>query len=258
MKSIEIDDDLYAFIASQTKHIGESASEILRRLLLPEDGEIVDVSESALSDDPSQATKAQAAEPASESDTTTSAAKALAQKADAKPAVKTVASKTASTAAKTTTKAAPKATSAKTPVAKTAAKAPIKKDVAAPVVPDTESHNKDDIVGLVSADALSTFTKRVDQFLFILSAAHKLNSDNFDNVKSIIGKNRTYFATSKEALLENGSSTNPKAIPDSPFWVVTNNNTAKKVNMLEQVLRTLGYKPDVVETVVSRFAPEGK
>ena len=38
MKSIEIDDDLYAFIASQTKHIGESASEILRRLLLPEDG----------------------------------------------------------------------------------------------------------------------------------------------------------------------------------------------------------------------------
>ena len=40
MKSIEIDDDLYAFIASQTKHIGESASEILRRLLLPEDGEI--------------------------------------------------------------------------------------------------------------------------------------------------------------------------------------------------------------------------
>ena len=37
MKSIEIDDDLYAFIASQTKHIGESASQILRRLLLPED-----------------------------------------------------------------------------------------------------------------------------------------------------------------------------------------------------------------------------
>ncbi len=40
MKSIEIDDDLYAFIASQTKHIGESASQILRRLLLPEDGAV--------------------------------------------------------------------------------------------------------------------------------------------------------------------------------------------------------------------------
>ena len=34
MKTIEIDDDLYAFIAGQTKHIGESASQILRRLLM--------------------------------------------------------------------------------------------------------------------------------------------------------------------------------------------------------------------------------
>lgn len=33
MKSIEIDEDLYYYIASQTQHIGESASEILRRLL---------------------------------------------------------------------------------------------------------------------------------------------------------------------------------------------------------------------------------
>ena len=34
MKIIEIDDELYTFIASQTKHIGENASDILRRLLL--------------------------------------------------------------------------------------------------------------------------------------------------------------------------------------------------------------------------------
>src|SRR6188474_3010796 len=33
MKTIELDDDLYFFIASQTRHIGESASDILRRLL---------------------------------------------------------------------------------------------------------------------------------------------------------------------------------------------------------------------------------
>jgi negative modulator of initiation of replication len=245
MKSIEIDDDLYAFIASQTKHIGESASEILRRLLLPEDGEIKGASNASQPDESVQTTPAPVA--------TATTAAASAQKAEAKPATKPV------------TKAAPKTTAAKAAVTKSAAvnstppaKAPVKKDVAAPVVTEIENHNKDDIVGMVSKDALSTFTKRVDQFLFILSAAHKLNSDTFENVKSIIGKNRTYFATSKEALLENGSSTNPKAIPDSPFWVVTNNNTAKKVNMLEQVLRTLGYQPDVVETVVSRFAPEGK
>ena len=245
MKSIEIDDDLYAFIASQTKHIGESASEILRRLLLPEDGEVKGVSNISVPDEPVESSQT----PVAASNTATVSP----QKAQVKPAIKTAA------------KAAPKATAAKAPATKspaakpsTAAKAPVKRDVAAPVVTEIENHSKDDIVGMVSKDALSTFTKRVDQFLFILSAAHKLNSDTFENVKSIIGKNRTYFATSKEALLENGSSTNPKAIPDSPFWVVTNNNTAKKVNMLEQVLRTLGYQPDVVETVVSRFAPEGK
>lgn len=33
MKTIELDDDLYSYIASHTQHIGESASDILRRML---------------------------------------------------------------------------------------------------------------------------------------------------------------------------------------------------------------------------------
>lgn len=33
MKTIEVDEELYSYIASQTRHIGESASDILRRLL---------------------------------------------------------------------------------------------------------------------------------------------------------------------------------------------------------------------------------
>jgi negative modulator of initiation of replication len=36
MKSIQIEDDLYHFIASQTQDIGESASDILRRLVMPD------------------------------------------------------------------------------------------------------------------------------------------------------------------------------------------------------------------------------
>ena len=38
MKTIEVDDQIYHYIASRTLHIGESASDILRRLLaLPQD-----------------------------------------------------------------------------------------------------------------------------------------------------------------------------------------------------------------------------
>ncbi|AUT98008.1 replication initiation negative regulator SeqA [Citrobacter europaeus] len=33
MKTIEVDDELYSYIARHTKHIGESASDILRRML---------------------------------------------------------------------------------------------------------------------------------------------------------------------------------------------------------------------------------
>jgi len=256
MKSIEIDDDLYAFIASQTKHIGESASQILRRLLLPEDGA---ASNNSASNSPAATTvktnevKTTEVQPAVEkqNDEEDNAEKPVSSSSKVKPAN--------GTTKRTASKAAPKAAVKKAPVKKTVTKAPAKKAVTpASSVDVAASHDKRDILDAVSKDALATFTKRVDQFLFVLSAAHKLNADNFSNVESIKGKNRTYFATSKEALLENGSSTNPKAIPDSPFWVVTNNNTAKKTNMLEQVLRNLGYQAEVVETVIARFSTEGK
>jgi negative modulator of initiation of replication len=273
MKSIEIDDDLYAFIASQTKHIGESASQILRRLLLPEDGAASNNSVSEHSTElgtsktsETKTNEIKKAETHTESklepvEPSESVKNSSAGEASATSATKRNVSAKANATVKTDNKKAPvKKPVAKAPVKKTPAKKePVKRASATSTAPEvTASHDKRDILDAVSKDALSTFTKRVDQFLFILSAAHKLNADNFSSVESIKGKNRTYFATSKEALLENGSSTNPKAIPDSPFWVVTNNNTAKKTNMLEQVLRNLGYQADVIESVVARFSSEGK
>lgn len=261
MKSIEIDDDLYAFIASQTKHIGESASQILRRLLLPEDGAVSHgvqhggaSSTSVKTSEPKSTDVVETADNASES--TPEVETQVATKVQTKAPTKA----TASSAVKAEPKAAAKKASAKATAAKAPANSRAAKKVSevSSVTPATEAHSKRDILEAVSKDALGTFTKRVDQFLFVLSAAHKLNAENFTRVESIKGKNRTYFATSKAALLENGSSTNPKAIPDSPFWVVTNNNTAKKTNMLEQVLRNLGYQPDVIETVIARFSSEGK
>ncbi|MBT3134257.1 replication initiation negative regulator SeqA [Alteromonas sp. ALT199] len=262
MKSIEIDDDLYAFIASQTKHIGESASQILRRLLLPEDGAASQgVEPSATSSTPAKTSELKSADV---SESVSKPSPAVKTEATPKEAAKTssasAATKASSTSVKAPERKAPAKAAAKTVRARASTSAKVVKAPSAvsDTSPSSETHSKRDILDAVSKDALSTFTKRVDQFLFVLSAAHKLNAENFTRVESIKGKNRTYFATSKEALLENGSSTNPKAIPDSPFWVVTNNNTAKKTNMLEQVLRNLGYQPDVIETVIARFSSEGK
>lgn len=43
MKTIEVDEELYRYIASHTLHIGESASDILRRMLNLKSGQPVQV-----------------------------------------------------------------------------------------------------------------------------------------------------------------------------------------------------------------------
>lgn len=209
MKIIEIDDELYTFIASQTKHIGESASEILRRLLITDadHSEVVSV-ESAVVEE----------------------------------------SATVNTVDNAPQSAKPKTQSKK-------AMAPKRQSATRTSAPEPAFVNgSGDIENRINDKALANYTKRVDQFLFILSELHDLHKSEFSKVEEIKGKNRVYFATSKEALLSTGSSTNPKQIPNSDYWVVTNNNTAKKVAMLKQVVETLGYSDDAVGAIIAKFA----
>lgn len=216
MKTIEIDDDLYAFIAGQTKHIGESASQILRRLLM--DDEIVTAEGNVVA--PVETDLADATQP----------------NAEIAPA--------------------PVATK-KAPAKSTKAKIVTEIPAIVNVVTATPANADDDaLLKLVNPTTLKQFDKRVDQFLYILQQASVLQPAEFAQVESIKGKNRKYFATSKEELLATGSSTNPKAIPDSGYWVVTNNNTAKKLAMLSQVLQILGYSDKVVASITEAFSEQ--
>ena len=85
--------------------------------------------------------------------------------------------------------------------------------------------------------------------LFILSALHRTHKESFDSVLEIKGRDRIYFAKSKEALLESGSSMNPKNIAESEYWVMTNSNTTRKKMMLHEVALGLGYKESEAETI---------
>ncbi|NVK55453.1 MAG: SeqA protein [Alteromonadaceae bacterium] len=209
MKKIEIDDELYAYIASQTKHIGESASEILHRLLIDEPGVITTVVSAA-----------------------TVKEKPIAETVEAAPAP------AASKSVKTSKASAP---AVNEPPAIATSNAP------------ASAADEQVLLNNISKTALAQFDKRVDQFLYILQQVFLQHPTDFSKVETIIGKNRKYFASSKEELLNTGSSTNPKAIPDSGYWVVTNNNTAKKLAMLSQVLQILGYSDKVVNTVTENF-----
>ena len=102
---------------------------------------------------------------------------------------------------------------------------------------------------------LQQLSSKVELFLSVLSALHLADPTAFSKVLNVKGRNRLYFANSKEQLMEAGSSTNPKQIPSSEYWVVTNNNTGKKVSMLKEVTEVLGYSQSDSERLRAVFAP---
>lgn len=176
MKTIEIEEDLYHFIASKTQHIGESASDILRRLVMPESLILP-----------------------TESETTVSANQEI-----------------------------------------------------------DETASQATLISELKQLNLLEMPKMVDRFLAMLALLHTHHSGSFSRVLSLSGRNRTYFATSKEALLATGSSTNPKQVPDSEYWVITNNNTVKKVTLVKEVAHLLAYDESQIEHLISLFCPESE
>ncbi len=194
MKKIDIDDELYQYIASNTQSIGESASTILRRLLNLSDGNTV----------------AETTSEHSEQETST---------------VEPVKDNTTDK----TQQSEPEAEKA-TP-------------------PKASSQAKGNVFNVLNKEELAMQKGVVGRFLFILAALYRSHKNEFVNVLDIKGRDRVYFATSKEALLESGSSMNPKNITDTEYWVMTNSNTTRKKMMLHEVALCLGYSSDDAEKI---------
>lgn len=173
MKYIEVDEELYRYIAGKTERIGESASDILRRLLGLSVADITEATPVAIS------------QPSMEAET--------------QPAVS------------------------------------VKEEPTA----DAEI----DFAALLSETGLDAQKGAVGRFLYALECLHQASPARFEQVLQIQGRDRLYFATSKEALLKASKSANPKEIGCSGFWVTTNNNTAKKRTILEEALVQLGCDP---------------
>ncbi len=81
----------------------------------------------------------------------------------------------------------------------------------------------------------------VGKFLSLLAFLHRANRERFADIRSINGRSRRYFAKSESDLEQSGTSVHPKTIPGSGYWVVTNNSTQSKCELLLQVMRLLGY-----------------
>lgn len=189
MKNIEIDDDLYDYIASQTQSIGETASDILRRLLrFPESEHAVFVQEEMLKE------------------------------------------------LKSLVKEEPK------------------------TAEEIEALNqdlaflRDHLTSLLDSSEFVDEKKAVKRFLMILTALYFSAPKRFTKgTEHIQGSERIYFAKDEATILSTGSGVRAKKIPESPFWVITNNNTARKGLILAKIMTAMKVPEDLVERVKALF-----
>ncbi|HEA3131829.1 TPA: replication initiation negative regulator SeqA [Aeromonas hydrophila] len=165
MKTIELDDDLYFYIASQTRHIGESASDILRRLLEQPANQVAPVAEPVTTAQPHAVADAMGLE------------------------------------------------------------------------------------ALLDSGELQKEEKSINRFMQVLSTLYRDDPVGFTQATEIKGRKRVYFSRDPEALRASGSTTKPKPVPETPFWVITNTNTSRKQNMVAQLMTSMGYGGEVIARV---------
>lgn len=167
MKTIEIDEELYQFIAGQTKHIGEDASSILRRLL---------------NFNQPQMTKAD-------------------------------------------------------PI--------LAKQNHYPIFND-----------LLTSDTFSNEKSIISRFLLLLGALYNYNPALFSiAATSLHGSKRQYLAKDKQSLETSGKNTKPREIVGTPYWVISNTNTARKLYIIESIMSDMGISESMINQVIHAFLP---
>ena len=100
------------------------------------------------------------------------------------------------------------------------------------------------IPGQLTAESMATsYPTAILRFMCALGWLSKKHGADFAMVQHYTGRGRTYFARNPQIILDGGSSTNPKRIPESDFWVCTNLSNKMKAQILEGVMTILGYPP---------------
>ena len=202
MKIIEVDEELYQYIAGNTQSIGESASDILRRLLnLSPRNAYVNLSENQSGLTPSS----------SNEQTQVTEQPTVFEEEINKPVIRKQSDEVMH---KTITK----------------------------------------LESLLNSEEFKQENKAVVRFLNILTILYRTNPEGFAlATESLQGRTRVYFARDEGTLLMAGNHTKPKQIPDTPYWVITNTNSGRKMLMLEGAMQSMHLPEELLDHVRSYF-----
>ncbi|WP_109432918.1 replication initiation negative regulator SeqA [Aggregatibacter segnis] len=202
MKIIEVDEELYQYIAGNTQSIGESASDILRRLL------------------------------------NLSPRNAYFSLPESQPTIATASSNEQ-----------PQITDQQ-PVFEEEINKPVLKKQSDEVMQKTISR----LEALLNSEEFKQENKAVIRFLNILTILYRTNPEGFAlATESLQGRTRVYFARDEGTLLMAGNHTKPKQIPDTPYWVITNTNSGRKMLMLEGAMQSMHLPEYLIDQVRSFF-----
>lgn len=108
------------------------------------------------------------------------------------------------------------------------------------------------LTNLVRDPEFASKRTSVAKMLHILSAVYAADPKGFDKLLIIQHRRRVYFARNPQVIERSGTDPAPRKIPGSPFWVLTKLSAEAKRQLLEGVLKRLGYEgADIAKAVGS-------
>ena len=117
--------------------------------------------------------------------------------------------------------------------------------------PIEDASRTHELADAITSPKFAVQSAAVDKFLFFLGLAYLQKKSEFEKVLVIQGRDRRYFAKTREEIEKSGHSTQPRSVPGSPYWVMTNSPTNQKQRVLRHALQLLGYSQAAVDAAVA-------
>jgi len=209
MKTIEIEDDLYKYILNNIEAFGETPSQILRRLLI-----------------------------IAEENKSTAPTSPIENKTPL-PVVKE--------------KLAPIKNVEKTHKPKAEVN-----ETQTEVKQSSHDHFSEGVRQLFEDPIFKSESVVTNKFIMMLTTMYLEKTDAFvEAADKTKGRTRAYLGTHLQDLLNSDNeeelvqfkASKPRAIPQTPFWVITNANTGRKRIILTQMMASMGYPHHLIERI---------